>query len=218
MATTWGTIADEIQSLVQDSVFSDTGSMYSYLLIWGNRVQRNIHKEINFRHKLKFGAGTITSAGTTPDSMPTDFFKISDRFTRVRQSTTSDELINIIGLDRLREKDPALNDTTSNAYPDWVSIESNKLYATPLFTGTIAVEGYYTIPTNMTADGSTPDFPDEDDTVEALIAGVAWRCFRHLKDPDMTQQYQSDYSRLLEMLRIHNNKSDSAEITKAGQY
>ena len=218
MATTWGTIADEIQALVQDSVFSDTGSMYSYLLIWGNRVQRNMHKEIDFRHKLKYSAGTVSFTGSSPVSMPSDFFKVSDRFIKCRQNASPDEVIDLIGLDKMLELDQGQNDTTTNAYPDAVSIESNKMYSTPLFTGTVAVEGYYTIPTAMTGDGDNPDFPDEDDALECLMSGVIWRCFRHLKDPEMTQQYQADYGRLLEMLRTHNNKSDSEYITKARQY
>jgi hypothetical protein len=218
MATTWGTIADEIQALVQDSVFSDTGSMYSYLLIWGNRIQRNMHKEINFRHKLKYSAGTISFTGSSPVSMPSDFFKVSDRFIKVRQNASPDEIIELRGLDKLLDLDPGQNDTTSNAYPDAVAIESNKMYSTPLFTGTVDVEGYYTIPTNMTGDSDNPDFPDEDDAVEALIAGVSRRCFAHLKDPDMANYYTQEYGRLLEMLRIHNNKSDSNFITKPRQY
>jgi len=218
MSTAWSVVRTEIQDLVGDTVFSATGSKFKYLQIWANRVQRNMHKEIDFRHKLKYAAGTVSFTGSSPESMPSDFFKVSDRFTKVRQNAAPDEIIPLMGLDKLLELDPGQDNTTSNAFPEAVSIESVKMYSTPLFTGTIDVEGYYTIPTDLSADGDNLDFPDDDDAVEAIIAGVTWRCFRHLKDPDMTQQYQADYGRLLEMLRLHNNKSDSAQITRAQQF
>lgn len=218
MATAWSVVRTEIQDLAQDNVFSATGSKFKYLLIWANRVQRNMHKEVDFRHKLKYSAGTISFTGSSPESMPTDFFKVSDRFIKVRQNANPDEVIPLMGLDKLLELDPGQDDTTTNAFPEAVSIESVKMYSTPLFTGTVDVEGYYTIPTNLSADGDNLDFPDDDDAVEAIIAGVLRRCFAHLKDPDMANYYTQEYGRLLELLRLHNNKSDSAQITKAPQF
>ncbi len=218
MSVAWSVIRTEIQDLAGDSVFSATGSKFKYLLIWANRVQRNMHKEIDFRHKLKYAAGTISFTGSSPKAMPTDFFKVSDRFIKVRQNASPDDVIPLMGLDRLLELDPGQDDTTSNAFPEAVAIESTNMYSTPLFTGTVDVEGYYTIPTDLSADGSNLDFPDDDDAVGAIIAGVLWRCFRHLKDPDMMSVYLQDYNRLLELLRRHNNKSDSSQITKASQF
>jgi len=160
----------------------------------------------------------VSFTGSSPVSMPTDFFKVSDRFTKVRQNASPDEIIPLMGLDKLLELDPGQDDTTTNAFPEAVSIESVKMYSTPLFTGTVDVEGYYTIPTDLSADGDNLDFPDDDDALEAIIAGVLWRCFLYLEDPDKVQAYRSEYGRLVELLRLHNDKSDSAQTTKAPQF
>jgi len=45
MATAWSVIRTEIQDIAKDNVFSATGAKFKYLLIWANRVQRNMHKE-----------------------------------------------------------------------------------------------------------------------------------------------------------------------------
>ena len=218
MATAYSIVRTEIQDIVQDSVFASAGSMFKYLLIWTNRVQRNVHKSIDFRHKLSINTKTVSFTGSSPVSMPTDFFKASNRFLKARQNAAPDEVIPIMGLDRLLAIDHGQNDTTSSAFPDAVAIEGGNMYSTPLFTGTVDIEGYYTIPTDVSADGDNLDFPDDDDATELIVAGVARRCFAYLKDPEMANYYTTEFVRLLELLRLHTLQSDSELILKAPQF
>jgi len=148
MATKWSTLRSEVlEWLGSPTEFSTTGDSYPFLIKWADRAISVLHEEIDMFYKLQYIPASVTfTTANYYASLPTDFFKKSDRFTYIKYQDT---VIPIIGLDELNALDPRHNDTTTNVYPDYVAIEAGKLFAYPMFAGTITIEGYFTKPTAL---------------------------------------------------------------------
>ena len=199
--STYGTLQSEMQKILNDASFEIGGSNVGYLLIWTNRLIDEIAREINIRDHLANSSLTFTTA-THMLAMPSDFLKLSNRFTQVRSDET---LVDIVGLDEIHESDPDHDDTTTNAFPDECSIEGNNLYVYPKFAGTIYIENYYKMPTAVTATGVSPDLPYVYLSDDMIVSGVCGKyAFPFLNEMntgqgmDLTTYYTQRYINLLE--------------------
>lgn len=219
MATAWSTLEDEIQAwLGSSSEFNDTGSMYAYLRKWGNRAVRTIHQEIDMFYKLQTSPQSIVYTNSDYyKALPTGFFKKSKRFTYVKYNDT---VIDMIPLEELNALDPNHDDTTANAFPDYVALESKNLFVYPMFAGTIEIEGYFTAPTDMTSGTSNPDVTDSDDALaqETIMAFVLNKAFVKLQDLDMATYFGNEWTRNLELYKLHVKRSDSEKTNEMVYY
>lgn len=217
MSFQWKIVEDEIIGLLNADVFEEQGKWHKYLFKWGNRLINEIAQEMDIRDHFQTCTITLTTADTSK-ILPDIFFKVSERFTRVRISGDDDDsYIPIIGLEELLEYDPDRDETTTGN-PDAVSIESKRIYPYPLFSGTLILENYLREPTQMVDRGDYPDLPFDVILEDLLINGICRKAFIWLQDFDMAKICDGEYRRLLELYRMHIDKSDSKEKNEATYY
>lgn len=207
----WSVIEEEIRDLLNSDVFESGNKYHKYLLRWGNRTQREIAQKINIREHFDTDGADISL--TTTDyfvSLPSDFFKISDRFTTVR---LDEDYLQIVPLETLASYDPDHDKTTTNTKPDYVAIEGNRLYQFPMATWTAVIENYFRTPTDMTS-GTSPDLTDDNVLVDLLVSGVLRRGFAIKQDFDMVKFYTSEYARYLDEYMAHVDTNNSRQIVK----
>ena len=110
MAILWSVTEAEIIDILDSKHFESGGKWNSNLIAWGNRAVTDIAMDIDVRYHLSTDSSTLVFTDTDESkALPTNFLKMSERFTKAR---IGDELINIIGLDKLRSFDPAHDQTT----------------------------------------------------------------------------------------------------------
>jgi hypothetical protein len=216
MSDTFQVMKSELEDLLDDAVFASAGSLNSMLLTWTNRLIKDIHLEIDIRRKLSTSDIAVTGATHVFDitSSITDFFKISNRFTKVQG--VSGVYIDVITLETLNSFDPD-HDATTTGNPAAVAIEGNYLYVYPLTTATCALENYFAEPTDMTATSSSPDLPWIYFVTDMVVSGVAGKYgFPYLNEYEQAKYwYNKDknnpgvYQELLEKYRLHVGKSNS---------
>ncbi len=175
---TWGTLKTEIQKLLNSADFDTGGTDEAYLLIWANRLVKNIISANELRYFLKTASTAITTANYI-FSLPTDFWKVSDIYTKIR---VGDIYIDIVPLDTLNENDPDHSDTTTATLPDEVSIENGNLYVYPKIACTIVIENYLRENTDIALITESPDMPYLDLLDDVIINGVAVYGFRWLNE------------------------------------
>jgi hypothetical protein len=216
----WSITEEEIRDILSAPEFDPEGQMYKYLLRWGNRAVRKIHQEVDMRYKLQTANITFTTSDKS-FTLPDNFYKVSERFTRVRiDGTQDDSYIPIIGLDRLYEQDPD-HDQTTTGIPDAVAIDGGRIYPVPLFAGTLNLENYIREPIDMENIGDYPDLPtyvDEEESQELLIAFVCQKAFAWLQDFDMLTFYRGEWNEILTLYKTHIEKSDSEYLYEAKYY
>lgn len=211
MADTYQTMKSELEDLLDDAVFNSGGSMNSMLLTWSNRLIKDIHLEVDIRRKLTSSDIAVTGATHVFDitETVTDFFKISNRFTRVQG--VSGIYIDVINLETLNSYDPD-HDATTTGNPAAVAIEGNYLHVYPLTTATCALENYFAEPTDMTATSSSPDLPWIYFVTDMVVAGVAGKYgFPALNEYEQAKYWKDRYTELLEKYRLHIDKSNSMQ-------
>lgn len=217
MANQWYVIEDEIIDLLTSDSFDVGGKWNKYLLKWGNRLINQIAQEMDIRDHFQTCTRVFTTADTSA-ILPDIFFKVSERFTRVRISGTDDDsYISIVGLDTLLEYDPDRDETTTGI-PDAVSIESKRIYPYPLFAGTLILENYLREPTQMTDRYGYPDLPYDVILDDLLINGICKKAFIWLQDYDIAKVCSGEYERLLGLYRMHIDKSNSREVNETKDY
>lgn len=213
--STWGTLATEIQAILQDGTFDDTGEDYAKLMAWANRICNEIATEINVRTLLSSASITFTTDNNYA-SLPTDFMKISDRFTRVIYDDTP---IDIVTLETLNSYDLNHDDETTNVYPDYVAIEGTTIFCYPLFAGDITFENYYKIPTAVAATGDSFELPFVYKVDDLIINGVCGKYgfpflneIRKDAEQDLATlyltKYIADLEQYRELLRKNNSKKE----------
>jgi len=210
----WSTTEAEIQKLLKESEFDSTGDMYSYLLTWGNRVIRDINMEIDIRAHFTTADLTLTTSSVSV-SLPSDFFKMSDRFTIAR---VGENEIKIIGLETLYSYDPDHDETSTASKPDYVSIEGMLLYQYPMVNATLVLDNYIKTPTDIADGTGNPDMPDDAVLQDLIIAGVCRKAYRWLQDFDALKLYTGEYNYYLELYRKHIDKTNSAVVQSAYYY
>lgn len=213
MADIWGTAETELQALLDDTIFNAGGSKATYLLVWANRIVKDICLEIDVRQHLT--NATITTSTSTYifpfSTYVTDFFKMSNRFTKVR---VDDSYPDVVTLEELNDYDPDHDSTTDNEDPTVVAIEKNILYCYPAVNSAtvFTLENYFREPTDMTATGSTVDVPWIYYVTDLMVAGVAGRYgFPWLAEYEQSKYWESRYRELTEKYRLHLDKSDSTK-------
>lgn len=210
MADTYQTMKSELEDLLDDAVFASSGSLNSMLLTWSNRLIKDIHLEIDIRRKLASSDIAVTGATHVFDitATVTDFFKMSNRLTKVRVTGT---YINVINLETLNNYDPN-HVSTSTGSPTAVSIEGNYLYVYPLTTATCTLENYFSEPIDMTATSSSPDLPWIYFVTDMVVSGVAGKYgFPYLNEYEQAKYWKDRYAELLEKYRVHVDKSNSMQ-------
>lgn len=214
MAITWASAKAEIQDTLDDVTFETGGGSVDYLLTWANRIQKEVHWELDIRQNLT--NGDIT--GTTSDyylDLPTDYLKHSNRFTKVR---VDDEYIDIISLEVLNDYDPDHDEVTTASEPSYVSIEGGKLWIYPMIAATFTVENYFGVPVAITAAGNI-DIPDDHFAEDLIINGVCGKYgFSLLNEPELEKQYRSKYYQLLEQYRTYLTQNNSRQIFETEFY
>jgi hypothetical protein len=217
MADTWGTAQTELEKLLDDVAFESGGSNNSYLMIWANRIIKDIHLEIDIRDHLTSSEIIISGSTYTyniPDFLP-DYCKLSSRFTKFR---VDDSYIDMVGLDTLNAYDPD-HDSTTSGDPTYVSIEGNYLYVSPLTTCTGTLENYFRLPTDLTATGSTPDLPWVYYVTDLIVSGVAGRYgFPWLNEEAQSNDWKNRYKELMDKYRVHVGKSNSVQTVEHKYY
>lgn len=206
MSIQWEETTEEIQALLGSEEFDPGGKMYKFLLKWGNRVIRDICMEIDIRAHFQQSCSIVLTTSDASVTLPSIFFKMSQRFTRAR---VGENYIEIIGLDKLYEKDPDHNDTSSADEPDAVSIEGNRLYVYPMVSATLYLENYFRRPTDMVSNTSSPDVPDDTALQDLLISGVCKKAFQWMQDFDAKREYEADYLKYLNLYSVHIDKTNS---------
>lgn len=206
MADTWQTAKNELEDLLDDGVFASSGSLNSMLLIWANRLVKDICLEIPMRYHLNSVEANLTG-GNYIWSLPTDFFAISPRFTKFR---VDDSYVDITGVDVLNALDPDHNET--GTIPTNIAIEGNYLYSYPACTCTGVLENYWREPTDMAATNSTVDMPWIYYVTDMVVAGVAGKYgFPYLNEYEQAKYWKDRYQELLAKYRLHVEKSNSAQ-------
>lgn len=211
---TWGDMQAEVQDILNSDSFRSGGKWNDRLLKWANRVIRDICMEIDIRFHLESTDLTYTTTDVSK-SLPSTFFKISNRFTRAR---VDDEYIDIISLEKLNEFDPDHDATTTNTQPDHCAIEGNSVYVHPLFAGTLTIENWFRSPVDMSTVNSTPDLPDTTVVEDLIIAGICRKGLRLLEDFEMKKEYDAEYGYYLDLYRHHVDKSNSKVVVTAKDY
>jgi hypothetical protein len=208
--STWAVIKTEIQDLLNDKVFSASGSKEDYLLKWANRIVSDICLEIDMRYHLKTAEATITTSNFVY-CLPTDYFKVSPRFTKIR---VGDEYVPLVGLDTLNSYDPDHSDTDDTAvYPSCASIEGNYIWIYPAINATVVIENYYKKPTDMVATTDSPDMPYVYFLDDLIISGVSGKYgFPWLNEYEQAKEWRTTYYELTEKYRLHMGKNDSRKI------
>jgi hypothetical protein len=208
MADTYQTAKNELEDLLDDAVFASGGSLNSMLLTWSNRLIKDICLEIPMRYHLESVEAALTG-GSYIWSLPTDFFAVSQRFTKFRVSA---DYVDIVGLDTLNSYDPAHADTTTGP-PTAISIEGNSLYSYPACTCTGVLENYLREPTDMAATSSSPDIPWIYYVTDMIVAGVAGKYgFPYLNEYEQAKYWKDRYKELLDKYRLHVEKSNSMQV------
>jgi hypothetical protein len=216
MAITWASAKEEIRDILDDAVFETGGSATDYLLTWANRIQKEVHWELDFRSKL----GTAEITGTTSDyylSLPTDFLKVSNRFTKVR---IDDDYIDIISLEKLNEIDPDHDSvsTTTGAQYDYVAIEGGKLWLYPMIATTLVLENYFYKPTEISASNNI-DINDDQFAEDLIINGVCGKYgFPFLNEKELADEYRQRYYQLLEQYRIYLTRNNTQQLIEREYY
>lgn len=214
MSVTWATALAEIRKILDDVTFESGGTNTDYLLTWANRIQNEVHWEIDFKQNLVNGDVT----GTTSDyyvNLPTDFLKWSDRFTKVR---VDDEYIDIISVEDLNDADPDHDTYTANTEPDYVAIEGGKVYIYPMFSGTLTVENYFRMPVELTAAGNI-DIPNDYFALDLTVNGVCGKYgFPFLNEPELAKERRDEFHKLLEQYRVVIKQNDSRKIMETKYY
>lgn len=220
MAIQWKDIEDECIDLMNSNEFEAEGEMYKYLLKWANRTITEIAQEIDIRQHLQTCTITFTNSDLSK-TLPAVFLKMSHRFTRARADADGDDnYIDIIGLDKLYGKDPD-HDETTDANPDWISIEGHRVYVYPMFAGDLTIENYFRTPTAMESRTSNPDLPDDNASLihDLILAGVLRKGFVWLQDLDMAKFYiETEFPRLRELYRMNLDKTNSQIVHEAKYY
>lgn len=216
MAILWSVTEAEIKDILDSSHFATGGKYDGQIITWGNRAVTDIAMDIDVRSHLTIDTTTLVFTDSDESiTLPTNFLKMSERFTKAR---IGDALIDIIGLDSLRSFDPAHDQTTSGDTPDAVSVEGRSMFVYPLFNGTVVLENYYKQPTDMADDTKSPDLPDHTVVQDLLIAAVCWRGFRLLRDWDAMRNYRDEYNHYLDIYRRHLGRSDSKQVAPFRNY
>jgi hypothetical protein len=216
--STWGTIKSEVQDLLDDEVFDAGGSAVDYLLTWANRIVDEISNEVQIRNTLKTSDAIAFTTSDYRIAVPTDFFAISDRFTKVRKSG-ADDYISIIALDAILAYDPNHSSTTTNTVPDYCAIEGGYIYVYPMFAGNIVLENYYPRITVMTSTSSSPGLPYVYYIDDLIISGIAGKYgFPWLGEYDQAGWWKNQYKEYLEKYRLHLEKSNSAKEIERTYY
>lgn len=210
--STWSTIKTEIQDLLSDKVFNTSGSKEDYLLTWANRIIQDACLEIDIRYHLKSAEATVTTDNFVY-CLPSDFFKVSPRFTKIR---VGDAYIDLVGLETLNSYDPNHSETDGNAtYPTVAAIEGMYLWLYPGVDATVVIENYYRKPTDMTGDTGTPDMPFIYFLDDLIISGVVGKYgFPWLNEYEQGQTWKATYYEWLEKYRLHLSKNDSKQSWK----
>jgi hypothetical protein len=205
--STWATIEAELQGLLNDKVFNSGGSKETYLLTWANRIVQDVCLEIDMRYHLKSAEATITDDNFVY-CLPTDFFKVSPRFTKIR---VEDDYVDLVGLDTLNAYDPDHSETDTNATaPTVAAIEGQYLWVYPAVDATVVIENYYRKPTDMDDDTDSPDMPYVYFLNDLIISGVAGKYgFPWLNEYEQAAEWRKYYYEWLEKYRLHMSKNDS---------
>lgn len=216
MAILWSVTEAEIIDILDSKHFESGGKWNSNLIAWGNRAVTDIAMDIDVRYHLSTDSSTLVFTDTDESkALPTNFLKMSERFTKAR---IGDDLIDIIGLDRLRSFDPAHDQTTGNDVPSFCSVEGRDMFVYPLFNGTVVLENYYRQPTDMTDGASSPDLPDHSVVQDLIVAAVCWRGFRMIRDWDTMRNFRAEYDHYLDIYRRHLGRSDSKQVAEFKDY
>ena len=215
MTIQWSDTVDEIYDVLGADAFRPGGKWSNRVLKWGNRVIRDICMEIDIRNHLVLSASRTFTTSDYSVSLPSNFFKISDRFTTVR---VGEDYVDIIPLETLNENDPDHDSTTSNDAPDYCALEGRRVYVYPMFSGTLVIENYFREPTDMGGGNSFPDLPDDTVMQDLLIAGVCRKGFRLLDDPEKKMENDNEYGYYLDLYRFHIDKSNSRKAVEAKYY
>lgn len=204
----------EIRFALNSKEFESAGKWATLPLIWGNRVVRDIHTEMDIRTKL----GNITATFTTSDTsiaLGTTFFKVSERFTNARVAGVP---VDIIPLEELNAKDRDHDDVTTGAEPTAAAIEGTSVYVTPLWAGELIIENIFTAPTSMADNTESPDLPDDDVAQDLIITGVLVKAMIFLRDFESAAAYRVEYFRYLDLYRKHIDKSNSMATSKVKNF
>ncbi len=216
----WEEIEDEAIDLLGSSDFEAEGKMYKYLLKWANRTITEIAMEVDIREHLQTCRIAFVNTNLSK-TLPAQFLKHSNRFTRVRADANGDDnYIPIIGLDKLYAKDPD-HDETTDSNPGCVSIEGHRIYVYPMFAGNLTLENYFRRPTKMTERNSSPDLPDDNESLlhDMLLAGVLRKGFIWLQDFDMAKFYiETEFPRLRDLYTINLEKTNSQQVIEHKYY
>ena len=210
MAVTYSQLKSEINLIIPSGVSDE------YILKWTNRTVNDIAMIVNIREHLVTAGSDLTY--TTSDyskAVPTNFLKISKRFTVAR---TDDTIVPIIGLDELAEYDPDHDETTTNTNPDYCAIEGDNVYVYPMFAGTLTLESYYRKPTEMTGAASNPDIPFADKFQDLIIAGTCMRLSRFKQDFDLYSLFLADWNKYLTMYETHLKVNNSKRTIETKYY
>jgi hypothetical protein len=201
MSVLWGDLEPEIIDTLNRNDFKHGGTYHDYLIKWGNRIIKNICVAIDIREHFVGSSSDLTfSTSDLFQALPSDFLKISRRFTKVR---VDDDEIGIIGLDELFAKDPDHSETSDASIPDYVAIEGGRLYVYPLVTATITFENYFRTPTVMTSDSSSVDLPYDEALEDLIINGVLNKAARWLRDWDLYKIASAEYAAKLFDYQAH---------------
>lgn len=211
----WNDIREEIEDILNDDRFRHGGDWHKYLLKWANKTIESVAQEIDIRFHLVLETSRTFTTTDASVSLPDNFFKISDRFTKAR---VGEDYINIVRLEDLYKNDPDHDGTTDNDAPDEIAVEGGRVYVQPMFSGTLILENYFRKPVKM-ADGTDSIDLQDDEVVEDLIqAGVLRRGFRMQGDMDLAREHAADFSYYLDLYRDHLDTSDSREQAKFNDF
>jgi len=177
--TTWGTIKDEIQGIIEESDFKSGGDHEAYLLEYANDIVLGIANVVDFDRHLKSGTMTLDTSTHIFD-LPSDFLKKS-RTTEFYVGTQY--FIPLTSRERINSIDPDHSEITASVSgPSLIAFEKSRIHVYAKWAGTLSIQDYYSIPTEMVDITDTPDLVSAgiaDDRLikQILVDGVLARVY-----------------------------------------
>ena len=197
--STWTTIENEIIALLDDASFEVTGSKYTYLMAWGNRVIQDIARRVSVPNLLTSADLTAFTTSDYYQPLPANFMKTG----RETMVYVGDSAIKQISIGELEAYDANHSETITSIIPAYAAIQEPNLYVYPMFAGTVKLHNYYRVPATITAGSDAPDLTETNIVHDMIVNGVCRHGFKWLNEIELMQLCESDYEKYLRAYEIN---------------